>query len=129
MDSIEKLFKLSQIFRAYPFCHSRPDRSFCYHGRYFGLCARCTTMYIGGVIAILSSTLWIGELSYIHSIYVGCLLLVPGGVDGVTQMFGDRESNNILRAITGLLLGVGIILVTHGMVFSASLYLTNVSYF
>lgn len=123
MDSIEKIFKASQVFRSYPFCHSNPDRSFCYHGRYFGLCARCTTMYVGGIITIAITPLWIDTLTVFQTLYVGLSLMIPAGVDGTTQMFGNRESNNYVRAVTGLLLGIGIVLLTHGMVFGAVQYI------
>ena len=112
---LEWVFQKSQLFRSYPFCHSRPDRSFCYNGRYFGLCARCTTMYLGGILTILSSPIW-SILSPQYAILLGAISLVPGGLDGTTQMFGDRESNNRLRAITGFLLGVGIVFISYGIV-------------
>ena len=111
---LEKLFRLSQVFRSYPLCHSRPDRSFCYHERYFGLCARCTTMYMSGFIMILSLPLWRG-LSPEFAMAIGIFSLVPGGVDGITQMFGNRESTNRLRAVTGGLLGVGVVVFVYGI--------------
>ena len=36
------------------------------------------------------------------------LLLVPAFIDGLTQLLGYRESNNILRLVTGLLGGLGL---------------------
>lgn len=118
MDSIEKLFKYSQVFRSYPLCHSFPERSFSYQGRYFGLCARCTTMYLGGVITLLTFPFWVNSLSPFSAFWGGCTLLIPGGIDGVTQMFGERESNNEIRAVTGFLLGIGIVLVSYAAIFS-----------
>jgi uncharacterized membrane protein len=115
MMVLDKIFKLSQALRQYPLCHSNPTRSFWYHGRYFGLCARCTTMYIGGLIAFLTFPVWNGMLSSVVSLTLGSLLLVPGGIDGTTQMFGSRESNNSIRAITGFALGVGFPLIMYGI--------------
>ncbi|WP_424016199.1 DUF2085 domain-containing protein (plasmid) [Halorientalis pallida] len=115
-DLMERLFRASQIFRSYPLCHSDPSRSFCYRGRYFGLCARCTTMYLGGILTMLAYLLWEPVFQGILSLVVGGLLLVPGGVDGTTQMFGDRESTNSLRAVTGLLLGMGVVILVYGFV-------------
>lgn len=114
--ALERIFRWSQIFRSYPFCHSRPDRSFCYRGRYFGLCARCTAMYIGGFIATLCVPLWGEYLSPFYTLVLGSMLLVPGGIDGTTQMFQERESNNGLRVGTGFLLGCGVVLFVHGAV-------------
>jgi len=39
---------------------------------------------------------------------ISFLLLIPAGFDGLTQLFGFRESNNYLRLITGLLGGLGL---------------------
>ncbi|MFY4815846.1 DUF2085 domain-containing protein [Halorubrum sp. Atlit-26R] len=114
---LEKVFRLSQLLRSYPFCHSRPERSFCYHGRYFGLCARCTTMYLGGLLTILAFPAWNHLLSPFQTFAIGAVCLFPGGIDGTTQMFGNRESNNTLRAITGFFLGIGVVLFLHGCSF------------
>lgn len=108
---IEKIIVYSQVFRKYPFCHSLPERSLSYNGRYFGLCARCTTMYSGGLLAILSFPVWSGGIPDSYTLLVGLLLITPAGIDGTTQMFGSRESNNKLRVTTGLFLGLGIPLI------------------
>lgn len=81
-------------------------------------------MYIGGIITLFASSFWSNDLTQIQSLHVGFILLIPGGVDGTTQMFGDRESNNFLRAVTGLFLGIGIVLVTYWMVFSTVNYVS-----
>lgn len=65
-------------------------------------------MYIAGIITILTFPIWNGLVSDIQWLVLGTLLLIPGGVDGTTQMFLPRESTNQIRGITGLLLGVGI---------------------
>ncbi len=116
-DLLSKAFAASQIFRKYPFCHSRPDRSLCYCGRYFGLCARCTTMYVGGGTTALTFPAWY-TLPKTLLLMIGLLLMLPSAVDGTTQMFGQRESTNRLRLITGLLLGGGIPLVAWVLVSS-----------
>lgn len=115
--TLDTLFYLSnKILRQYPFCHSRPDRSLSYHGRYFGLCARCTGMYTSGILTVL--VVFVGSITIapITSMMVGILLLAPGGIDGTTQLIGDRESTNSLRILTGLLLGVGVVLFMDGLV-------------
>lgn len=114
-DVLGRIFRYSQVFRSYPLCHSRPDRSFCYNGRYFGLCARCTAMYLGGFLALLLSPFWLESLSGMFSIGVGIVLLIPSGIDGTMQMIGRRESTNTLRVVTGAFLGIGVVLFIHGL--------------
>ncbi len=36
------------------------------------------------------------------------LLLAPSAIDGLTQLFKNRKSNNALRFITGLMGGIGL---------------------
>ncbi|AXG08614.1 DUF2085 domain-containing protein [Haloplanus rubicundus] len=109
---LNKIFRASQVFRSYPLCHSRPDRSFCYQGRHFGLCARCTTMYLGGLLVMAGVPIW-KPISPVVLVAVGVVLLLPGGIDGTTQMFGHRESTNRLRAVTGFLLGGGVVICVY----------------
>ena len=74
-------------------------------------------MYIGGLMSLILSPLWIGLLNPTAAVGIGSILLIPSGIDGTTQMFGERESNNRLRAVTGFLLGVGIVVFVYGVVF------------
>lgn len=74
-------------------------------------------MYLGGLLTILAYPLWTAPLSSYQTLGIGAVFLLPGGIDGTTQMFGDRESNNRLRAITGFILGIGVVLFIHGTVF------------
>ncbi|WP_425491991.1 DUF2085 domain-containing protein [Haloplanus salinarum] len=114
-EFLEDIFRVSnKILRPYPLCHSRPDRSLSYRGRYFGLCARCTGMYTSGILTMLTYPVWGASLTPALSILLGVVLLIPGGIDGVTQLIGDRESTNSIRVLTGVLLGVGVVLFANG---------------
>ena len=73
-------------------------------------------MYFGGLVVMLTLIVLEPPISPILLATVGLLFLIPGGVDGTTQMFSDRESTNTLRVITGLLLGTGIVLSANGVV-------------
>lgn len=44
----------------------------------------------------------------IYLISFAILLLLPSFIDGLTQLFELRESNNALRFITGLMGGIGL---------------------
>ena len=86
-------------------CHRKPERSFFWKGKQFPFCARCTGIYLGylsiPVFIFVTMNLWLS-----------LLLIVPTTLDGLTQAYFNRESNNILRLITGLMAGIGIISAT-----------------
>ncbi|WP_295620400.1 DUF2085 domain-containing protein [uncultured Methanobrevibacter sp.] len=96
-------------------CHRRPERSFFYKGHQFPVCARCTGFYISGISTIVLLKLFPVPYS-LTTLIIGIILLIPCAIDGFTQLFEFRESNNILRFITGLLGGVGLILVYELMI-------------
>ena len=80
-------------------------------------------MYIAGFLTLVTSPLWSQIAPPLITLVTGALCLLPGGIDGTTQMFGNRESTNRLRAITGFLLGIGVVLITHGSVYLAADFL------
>jgi len=83
-------------------CAQIPSHSFYIFGHQLGLCARnlsiYASMFVGSLIFALSKKripgipwwLWV-------------LMILPMAWDGTTQMFGWRESDWILRTITGTL--------------------------
>jgi len=82
------------------FCHRKPERSFFYKGKQFPVCARCTGFYAGYfALPIFTFSIW--DPSWLWII----LLMVPALIDGLTQAFMHRESNNWLRLFTGVLAG------------------------
>ena len=95
------------------FCHRIPERSFFIANHQFPVCSRCTGYYISIFTFLVFSYFYFLPYSF-SSFLIGILLNLPAGVDGLTQFLGYRESNNILRLITGLLggLGLAIILMT-----------------
>ncbi|ONI46419.1 hypothetical protein AN641_00100 [Candidatus Epulonipiscioides gigas] len=86
-------------------CHQRADRSFFYKGKKFPVCARCTGELIGILIAIIVS--FFIRISFFYS----CLILLPMIIDGSIQILTSYESNNIKRAITDFLFGVGLVMI------------------
>lgn len=91
-------------------CHRRPERSFFYKGRQFPVCARCTGFYISGIASIILFK-YFPLPNTLTTLAIGILLLIPCAIDGTSQLFEMRESNNVLRLITGLLGGVGLIMI------------------
>ena len=83
-------------------CHQRPERSFFYKGYQFPLCARCTGLVIGYLMGILIYFLKIINWE------IAILLCIPLVIDGGSQYLKWRMSNQRLRLITGILCGIGI---------------------
>ena len=104
-------------------CHRRPDRSFHYQGRQFPVCARCTGLYIGMMVFPFLLFLQVK----IDQVLAG-LFLIPMIVDGWTQYQGWRESNNVLRLVTGLIAGISVALLLASKVI-ADPWLTAIAHF
>ena len=84
-------------------CHQRPDRSFFYKGYQFPVCARCTGVFIGYILAMLS-------FKFVAVGYMFCVVInIPMLIDGCTQLLRIRESNQMLRVTTGIMSGYGIL--------------------
>jgi len=95
-------------------CHRMPERTFQIKGHYFPVCARCTGFYIGAFSYFLY--VYYFNVDYtVLMITFAVLMLIPAFIDGITQFFSLRESNNVLRFITGLLGGVGLGILTKAL--------------
>ncbi|MDI3550620.1 MAG: hypothetical protein PWQ15_1723 [Methanobacterium sp.] len=91
------------------FCHRLPERTFRFKGHYFPVCSRCTGMYLGMLLFFI--------FNYFNPLYfsftltlLGFLMILPTAIDGLTQLFGLRESNNYLRFFSGLIGGIGLLI-------------------
>ena len=82
-------------------CHRRIDRSIKISNYTFPLCARCSGILLGYFILPL---LFIQ--SQIIKWWFIPLLMIPLLIDGFTQKWNWRESNNSLRITTGILFGI-----------------------
>ena len=105
---------INNILKIIP-CHRMESRSLKIRGKQMPLCARCTAILLGfiGVPILLI-------LNYQFPLYWGIILQIPMLVDGFTQKWKWRTSNNILRVITGFLSGFGlsILIVSEAFLFS-----------
>lgn len=95
------IFKFKRTKIGFAFCHRRKERSIKMLGYTFPLCARCTGLWLGFGMGFLFRILG----SHIPLIFAITLML-PLIIDGSTQHFGLRESNNLLRLLTGILFGI-----------------------
>lgn len=97
------------VFHVYRvFCDELPTHSFFVGGYQICLCARCLAIYssllLGGLLlAYLRKRQPVKAIA----LWTWVLLALPMALDGGTQFFGWRESNNALRVFTGLLFGLG----------------------
>lgn len=94
----------------YGLCHQLPERSFFGGGTQLPVCARDTGIYVGFIVAVaLIVVLDRGRRSSdVPPVWLGATLGVgfaAMAIDGVTQLFGFRESTNSLRLATGLAMG------------------------
>lgn len=81
-------------------CHRKESRSFRIRGVKMPMCSRCLGMVVGYVgipywyVMGTELEIWIGLLFTLLPV----LTLI---VDGFTQKWGWRESNNLIRVVTG----------------------------
>lgn len=83
-------------------CHQMPERSFFIKGYQFPVCARCTGIVVGEVLALILLAF------YRPSVLVSLLLIIPMAYDGIFQYGFLIMSNNRRRLITGLFAGFGL---------------------
>ena len=101
-------------------CHQRADRSFFFRGYQFPVCARCTGVLIGYLVAIPSYIAW-GASLRLCIIFAAIMLL-----DWVLQYGKLLESTNIRRLLTGICGGYGV-LTAQLLFFKTMLCLLGVS--
>jgi uncharacterized membrane protein len=86
-------------------CHGRVERCFELFGAPMPICARCTGIYLGLLAGLFAFPL-IPVLRERVMRTVAFVAVLPLGLDGLTQLFGLRESVNPLRVATGLIAGM-----------------------
>ena len=86
-------------------CHQKASRSFFLNGNQMPFCARCTAIWLG--IAVGLGFMFFYKIRLNEKfIFIMLIGLVPIGIDGLGQLFGFWESNNLTRVITGILIGI-----------------------
>ena len=85
-------------------CHQKAERSFFVNGNQMPFCSRCTALWLGIVVGLGFMLLYKLQLNekFLFVILIGIL---PIAIDGLGQLFGLLESNNLVRFITGILAG------------------------
>lgn len=77
------------------------------------LCARCTGMVLGFISLLIINFFLIPYFTWFIALPLMLLMIIPALVDWLTQKFRKRESNNVLRILTGFLLGGSITFMIH----------------
>lgn len=89
-------------------CHQLPFRSLYFNDIQMPVCARDLSIYVATALGLAYFRLkGLGDKEFKISYVLVVLLFLPTAIDGLTQLFGWRESTNLLRLITGFPYGVG----------------------
>ncbi|WP_246240948.1 DUF2085 domain-containing protein [Anaerocolumna sedimenticola] len=91
-------------------CHQMPERSFFYKGYQMPICARCTGVLIGYLLAVPGYIIF-----GFHSVFsiFSCICMIT---DWVIQACKIKSSTNHRRLITGILGGYGIMTLQIGVI-------------
>ena len=84
-------------------CHQMPERSFFVRGYQFPVCARCTGVFLGKLIADIMLI-----FKKVLSPVAALVMLLIMGADWFAQRIGLLESTNPRRFVTGILGGMGV---------------------
>lgn len=105
MESLttEKWIKLMRLGRLTG-CHQMPERSFFIREYQFPICARCSGMLVGEIIAYI----FLFAFKLLLSPFNAVLFLTVMFSDWLIQFLKIRQSTNLRRFITGILGGIGI---------------------
>lgn len=91
-------------------CHQLPERSFFIKGYQLPMCARCTGVIIGYLLAVPGFLIF--GINSILSLF-GCICMLT---DWVLQVCKIRSSTNKRRLITGILGGYGILTIQLALI-------------
>jgi uncharacterized membrane protein len=88
-------------------CHGLQSRCFELWNAPMPICTRCTAIYLGLLIGLVTFVVWPYFTERImRSVALGAV--IPLAVDGLTQLLRLRESTNELRFATGIVAGFAI---------------------
>jgi uncharacterized membrane protein len=114
---ITKLFNYIRINLSYftLMCHQLPERSFFYKETQFPVCARCTGVFFGQVLALIMVFFMQINIGYFYSF----ILVIPATIDWCLQQYLGISSNNKRRLVTGFMLGFGYIFIVCNIIIFA----------
>jgi uncharacterized membrane protein len=101
-------------------CNQYPTHCFYIFGSNMGLCVRCFAIYSSFLYALLFPKIIWSIATRVRLWLASIFFLLPMLIDGITQFYGLRTSNSLLRYSTGLLFGTGISLFAIRFLYSMS---------
>ncbi len=84
-------------------CHQMPERCFKIRGYTFPVCARCSGVVAGEILALLMLI-----PAVVCPWYIAAAMLAVMGLDWLEQKTGILQSTNARRFVTGILGGCGL---------------------
>ena len=99
IHSTNKFYQKLMLFGKISGCHQLLERSFFIHSKQFPVCARCTGVVLGNIIAVIIFFLFLPNWLWF---VMGCTIMF---MDWLIQYLGILESTNIRRFITGIIGG------------------------
>lgn len=118
-SSLKRWLKLMKMGAALQ-CHQMPERSFFWKGYQFPICARCLGMLIGYLLGVIIFIFY--ELPIIV-VVLFCLTIFT---DWFLQYLGVLESTNWRRLITGILGGIGVVIVSLSVISILYVWISSV---
>lgn len=99
-----------------PVCHQLPERSLTVDGAPLAVCARCTGLYLGGVVGLAAAAAWLGPAGRGPRPFWLGLALAPTVVDALLPWVGLPQLAMLPRlalalpagAVAALYLAVGV---------------------
>jgi len=89
-------------------CHQLSFRTLYFDGIKMPVCARDLSIYVATALGLVYFRLkGFGGKEFKINYILTVLLFLPTALDGLTQLFGFRESTNLLRLVTGFPYGIG----------------------
>ena len=99
MRMVEKVYRRLMLLGRISGCHQLPGRSFFVRSKQFPVCARCTGVLLGNIIAIIMAFIFLPHWLWF---VLGCSLMF---MDWLVQYIGILKSSNIRRLGTGIVGG------------------------
>ena len=88
------------------FCHQIPERTLTIGGRLLPLCARDTGIYTGFAVCmiylVIKGRYRADKMPKLNITIIMCTLMFPMMFDAVSAFSGMRETNNLIRLLTGV---------------------------